>query len=82
MFGGISMLGSIQVQAPQIRKSLIPQLPSKIRQNAIIEKVEKVLEKKHINPNADTSDLERQIDKLVYDLYGLTEEEIAVIESA
>ena len=81
MFGGNSMLGSIQVQAPQIRKSLIPQLSSPIQQQAIIEIVEKVLEKKSINPNADTSYLERQIDKSFYGLYGLTEEEIAVIEN-
>jgi hypothetical protein len=26
--------------------------------------------------------LDRQIDKLVYDLYGLTEEEIALVESS
>jgi len=28
----------------------------------------------------DTSALERQIDKMVYKLYGLTEEEIAIVE--
>ena len=31
---------------------------------------------------ADTSDLEAKIDALVYKLYGLTEEEIAVVEQA
>jgi adenine-specific DNA-methyltransferase len=35
---------------------------------------------KRINSQADTSDLEAQIDALVYELYGLTEEEIAVVE--
>lgn len=30
--------------------------------------------------NADTSALERQIDQMVYELYGLTPEEIAIIE--
>jgi hypothetical protein len=29
---------------------------------------------------ADTSALEREIDRIVYDLYGLTEEEIAIVE--
>jgi hypothetical protein len=29
---------------------------------------------------ADTSALERKIDKLVYELYGLNDEEIAVVE--
>ena len=31
--------------------------------------------------NADTSALERQIDKMVYKLYGLAPEEIAIVES-
>jgi hypothetical protein len=30
--------------------------------------------------NADTSALEREIDEMVYKLYGLTEEEIAIVE--
>jgi hypothetical protein len=28
----------------------------------------------------DTTALEREIDRLVYELYGLTEEEIAIVE--
>ena len=32
--------------------------------------------------NQDSTDLERQIDKLVYNLYGLTEEEIKIVEGA
>ena len=35
--------------------------------------------KKH-DPEADTTALEQEIDRLVYDLYGLTEEEIRVVE--
>jgi adenine-specific DNA-methyltransferase len=31
--------------------------------------------------DADTSPLERQIDKMVYELYGLTDEEIAIVEN-
>ena len=42
--------------------------------------VDEILDAKDANPDADTSDLEREIDRLVYDLYGLTDEEIAVIE--
>ena len=51
------------------------------KQQPIIDLVDKVLTIKRSRPNADTSDLENQIDKLVYDLYGLTEDEIAVIEN-
>ena len=32
------------------------------------------------NPAADTSALEREIDERVYKLYGLTEEEIKIVE--
>jgi hypothetical protein len=32
------------------------------------------------NPSADTTDLENEIDQLVYGLYDLTEEEIKIVE--
>ena len=35
---------------------------------------------KKADPNADVSALEAEIDQLVYSLYGLTREEIAIIE--
>jgi len=34
------------------------------------------------NPNADISALENKIDEMVYQLYDLTEEEIAIIENS
>ena len=34
------------------------------------------------DPSADTSALEREIDQQVYQLYGLTPEEIAIVEGA
>ena len=80
MFGGNSMLGSIQVQAPQIRKSLIPKPSLLVKQQPIIDIVEEILQEKRINPNTDTTALEQQIDQLVYQLYNLTPEEIAIIE--
>ena len=42
--------------------------------------VNKILSAKKENPAADTTELEREIDGLVYGLYGLTEEEIKIIE--
>jgi adenine-specific DNA-methyltransferase len=42
--------------------------------------VSSILEKKKADPTADVSALEAEIDSLVYSLYGLTEEEIAVVE--
>lgn len=40
----------------------------------------KIVEAKKVNPSTDTSALESEIDRLVYQLYGLTDEEIAIIE--
>jgi hypothetical protein len=36
---------------------------------------------KRANPAADTGAPEAEIDRLVYGLYGLTEEEIAIVEN-
>jgi hypothetical protein len=44
--------------------------------------VNEILLTKKQNPTADTTALENQIDQLVYQLYGLTEEEIKIIENA
>lgn len=49
-------------------------------QKPFINLVDKILDAKKANPNADTSKLEKQIDELVYKLYDLTEEEIKIIE--
>ena len=49
--------------------------------NEIITLVEQILESKAIDSNSDTSELESQIDKLVYKLYNLTNKEIKIIES-
>lgn len=35
-----------------------------------------------LKPEADTSALEREIDRLVYELYGLTEDEIKLVEES
>ena len=51
-------------------------------QEAIINKVNAILSAKYNNPSADTSALEFDIDQLVYQLYGLTEEEIRIIEES
>ncbi len=48
----------------------------------IKSKAEKILALKKQNPTADTSALEAEIDRLVYALYGLTEEEIKMIENS
>lgn len=49
-------------------------------QQPIINLVDKILEAKRLDPTADTSALESEIDRMVYALYNLTEEEIKIIE--
>ena len=44
--------------------------------------MQKVLAAKKVKPTADTSALEREIDQQVYALYGLTPEEIRIVEEA
>jgi len=43
--------------------------------------VEEIIEVKRKNPEADTSSLEAEIDQLVYELYGLTADEIGIVEN-
>jgi len=43
---------------------------------------DQILTAKKSNPQNDTSAFEKQIDELVYKLYDLTEEEIAIIENS
>lgn len=50
-------------------------------QQPFIALVEQILSLKKSSPSADTSALEKEIDNLVYELYGLTEEEIGIIEN-
>ena len=55
-------------------------IDNKQQQFTIEKLVDRILSAKRRNPSADTSDLERQIDALVYKLYGLSKDEIAVVE--
>lgn len=51
-----------------------------IRQKPIISLVDKILEAKKENPQANTTNLENQIDILVYKLYNLTYDEVKIID--
>jgi len=51
-------------------------------QSKVIDLVDVIIATKRGNQNADTSKLEAKIDRLVYQLYGLTEKEIAIVENA
>ncbi len=57
----------------------IPKI-SEAEQDPFIELVDEILAAKSADPEADTEPLEWEIDRLVYDLYGLTEEEDTAVE--
>jgi len=48
--------------------------------NSIIAIVSQIIALKKYDPMADTCALEKEVDQLVYELYGLTEEEIKIVE--
>jgi adenine-specific DNA-methyltransferase len=54
--------------------------PSFVVREKIEQFVSNIIEIKKQYPLANTSELENQIDQLVYQLYGLTEEEIKIVE--
>ncbi|WP_187856718.1 Eco57I restriction-modification methylase domain-containing protein [Helicobacter pylori] len=60
---------------PQITKS------NKPTADKIIVLVDKILQAKAKDPKANTQELEKEIDALVYQLYNLTDEEIKTIEN-
>jgi len=68
-----------QTTLAELRKLPIP-IISEVNQKGIIDKVTKIITLKKSDSNANTSALETEIDRMVYDLYGLTEEEIGVVE--
>ena len=59
-------------------------LPKQRKENAadIAKLVKQILAVKQKSPDADTGPLEREIDQQVYALYGLTPEEIKIVEEA
>ena len=52
------------------------------QQKKIVNLVDEILESKQKDPSVDTSALESEIDCLIYQLYGLTEEEIKIVEQS
>lgn len=73
--------GYIEVKPQYFEQIPIPDIDD-ISQLKLTEFAEKAIQEKINNQLADTTALEAQIDQLVYELYGLTDEEIKIIENA
>jgi hypothetical protein len=71
---------------PKIKIGEFRELPIpkeiKLFSEAIDSKVVSILNENKQNPSTDTTELEKQIDQLVYQHYELTEEEIAIVEGS
>lgn len=63
-------------------KNVPVKTPPRHAQVPFTQLAERIIRTKAAEPAADVSALEREIDQLVYRLYGLTPEEIAIVEGA
>ena len=53
---------------------------TKEQQKEIVLKVESILNTKAKNKQADVSSTESEIDRLIYNLYGLSEDDVKIVE--
>ncbi|WP_375579037.1 TaqI-like C-terminal specificity domain-containing protein [Marivirga tractuosa] len=68
-----------QIMIRDILQFSIPNVWNSTSENIDIY-ASRILEAKMDDPKADTTSLEQEIDQIVYELYGLTEEEIKIVE--
>ncbi|GAA8584437.1 class I SAM-dependent DNA methyltransferase [Helicobacter pylori] len=84
-FCGGCILGKsgYQYNKHALEKIPIPKITEKNQELAdkIIVLADKILQAKAKDPKANTQELEKEIDALVYQLYNLTDEEIKIIEN-
>ena len=71
--------GDFHILPEHLRSIPIPSATS-AQQAPIVALVDRIMAAKKKDSNADTSELESEIDQLVYKLYGLTDDEIAIVE--
>ncbi len=76
-----SGMGTFRWKKIYVENIPVPKI-SAVKQRPFVRLVDEILAAKDADPKADTGALEQEIDRLVYDLYGLTEEEITAIEGA
>ena len=81
IYGSSIDAATLELIKEQLVEIPIPKVDT-IKQNEIIKMVEEILSVKQTDSSADTSALESKIDHLVYQLYGLTDEEIKIVEES
>ncbi|HQO35736.1 MAG TPA: TaqI-like C-terminal specificity domain-containing protein, partial [bacterium] len=73
--------GYLRAFSDYITQIPIPKITEK-QETAAVSLVDRILAAKEHDPDADVSELEGEIDELVYQLYGLTKEEIKIVEGS
>jgi hypothetical protein len=58
----------------------MPAHPNPKKKSEIVELVKQILVGKKTNPDANTAELEHRIDRLVYELFDITPDEIRLVE--
>ena len=71
--------GDVITSVQALEPFIVPKVSEK-QKNEIVKLVDNCIDILTKNKNADISKYEKQIDSLVYELYGLTEEEIKIVE--
>ncbi|MGQ4809247.1 hypothetical protein NKDENANG_02662 [Candidatus Entotheonellaceae bacterium PAL068K] len=72
-------VGLTQWEKFTVERLPIPKIPT-AEQRPFIQLLDRILAARDADPSADTSELEAEIDRLVYRLYDLTDEERAAVE--
>ena len=73
--------GYIEVKPQYFEQIPIPEISIEVK-TILTDMVDKILVAKKNNSTFNTNELEKEIDQLVYELYGLTKEEIKIIEES
>jgi len=68
-----------QVDKEPLQEIPLPLIDLSLQQ-PIIDLVDAIFTKKRLNPQADILDLENSIDRLIYNLYELSDDEIKIVE--
>ena len=76
-----SGMGTLLWKKVYVETIPIPLISTELRRPFVLL-VEDILAAKATAPSADICDQEEEIDRLIYELYGLSEEEIAIVEQS
>ncbi len=80
-FGALAMDGGISFTPNNVSEIPVADVTPK-QQAPIVKLVDQILAAKRDDPQADVGRWEREIDRLVYKLYALTDAEIAIVEGS